>query len=255
MTGWIKISRDIDKHWLWRDAQRLKWWLDLLLMVSWEDDKEVLLDTNLTTVGRGQAVVSLNMLMERWEVSKPTVIKFLNLLEQEQMIRREVLGGRIPMLTIVNYDKYQLNESDMQPKEPKEKPAKEPAKPKKPGKHKYAEFVLLTEAEYQKLVEAYGEEGARWMITKLDNYKAARGTTYKSDYRAILNWVVGEYIKTVQQTRPVNSDKPRISESERMRQMHIEREAEQARLEQQIADSKKNAVSYEEWKRRKQQNN
>lgn len=30
---------------------------------------------------------------------------------------------------------------------------------------------------------------------------------------------------------------------------------ERARLEQQIADSKKNAVSYEEWKRRKQQNN
>lgn len=196
MTGWIKISRDIDKHWLWRDAERLKWWLDLLLMVSWEDDKEVLLDTNLTTVGRGQAVVSLNMLMERWEVSKPTVIKFLNLLEQEQMIRREVLGGRIPMLTIVNYDKYQLNESDiMQPKEPKEKPAKEPAKPKKPGKHKYAEFVLLTEAEYQKLVEAYGEEGAQWMVTKLDNYKAARGMTYKSDYRAILNWVTKQYEK------------------------------------------------------------
>ena len=61
-----------------------------------------------------------------------------------------------------------------------------PKKPTKPTKHKYAEFVLLTEAEYQKLVDAHGEEGAQWMITKLDNYKAARGMTYKSDYRAIL---------------------------------------------------------------------
>lgn len=70
-----------------------------------------------------------------------------------------------------------------------------PKKPTKPSKHKYAEFVLLTEAEYQKLVDAHGEEGAQWMITKLDNYKAARGMTYKSDYRAILNWVIKEYEK------------------------------------------------------------
>ena len=70
-----------------------------------------------------------------------------------------------------------------------------PKKPTKPSKHKYAEFVLLTDVEYQKLVDTYGEEGAQWMVTKLDNYKAARGMTYKSDYRAILNWVTKQYEK------------------------------------------------------------
>ena len=80
---------------------------------------------------------------------------------------------------------------DVEPVAQQEKPKK----PTKPTKHKYAEFVLLTEAEYQKLVDAHGEEGAQWMITKLDNYKAARGMTYKSDYRAILNWVIKEYEK------------------------------------------------------------
>lgn len=75
------------------------------------------------------------------------------------------------------------------------KPPEKPKKPTKPSKHKYAEYVLLTEAEHQKLVDAYGEDGAQWMITKLDNYKAARGMTYKSDYRAILNWVTEEYEK------------------------------------------------------------
>ena len=53
----------------------------------------------------------------------------------------------------------------------------------------------MTESEYNNLVERYSEEGARWMITKLDNYKAARGMVYKSDYRAILNWVVKEWQK------------------------------------------------------------
>lgn len=67
--------------------------------------------------------------------------------------------------------------------------------PKKVPKKMYAENVKMTESEYNNLVERYTEEGARWMITKLDNYKAARGMVYKSDYRAILNWVVKEWQK------------------------------------------------------------
>lgn len=67
--------------------------------------------------------------------------------------------------------------------------------PKKVPKKMYAENVKMTESEYNNLVDRYSEEGARWMITKLDNYKAARGMVYKSDYRAILNWVVKEWQK------------------------------------------------------------
>lgn len=67
--------------------------------------------------------------------------------------------------------------------------------PKKVPKKMYAENVKMTESEYNNLVDKYSEEGARWMITKLDNYKAARGMVYKSDYRAILNWVVKEWQK------------------------------------------------------------
>ena len=67
--------------------------------------------------------------------------------------------------------------------------------PKKVPKKMYAENVKMTESEYNNLVGRYSEEGARWMITKLDNYKAARGMVYKSDYRAILNWVVKEWQK------------------------------------------------------------
>lgn len=82
--------------------------------------------------------------------------------------------------------------------EPEKKP---PTARKPPQKRKYAPLVLLTEDEYNKLASQYGEEGAQWMITKLDNYKAARGMTYKSDYRAILNWVIKEYEKELLQNR------------------------------------------------------
>jgi predicted phage replisome organizer len=58
----------------------------------------------------------------------------------------------------------------------------------------YAEFVTMTEEEYNKLVDKYGEENTQKMIEKLDNYKGASGKKYKSDYRAILNWVVNEVV-------------------------------------------------------------
>mgnify|MGYP006901990299 FL=1 len=35
------------------------------------------------------------------------------------------------------------------------------------------------------------EDRTKRAIEILDNYKGATGKTYKSDYRAILNWVIG----------------------------------------------------------------
>ena len=60
-------------------------------------------------------------------------------------------------------------------------------------KYKYAEFVTLTSDEYAKLCEQFGEDPAKRMIEILDNYKGAKGKRYKSDYRAILAWVVDRY--------------------------------------------------------------
>lgn len=80
-----------------------------------------------------------------------------------------------------------------------EKPPKKAAdKPTEPPKIQYAEFVNMTEAEHQKLVEKYGTERTALFIQKLDNAKGAKGYKYKSDYRAILNWVVTEVEKELQ---------------------------------------------------------
>jgi hypothetical protein len=48
----------------------------------------------------------------------------------------------------------------------------------------------MTLEEYEKLCNTYGEDITKQCITILDNYKGANGKKYKSDYRAILNWVV-----------------------------------------------------------------
>lgn len=74
----------------------------------------------------------------------------------------------------------------------KPKRAKKPAAPK-PPKKQYAELVSMTEAEYAKLIEKYGEAATLRMIEILDNYKGQGNKRYASDYRAILNWVVQRY--------------------------------------------------------------
>lgn len=69
---------------------------------------------------------------------------------------------------------------------------------KKETKTAYRPAVLLTEDEYKKLQTKCGLK-LDDVLDKLENHKQAKGTKYKSDYHAILNWVIDaveqEYIK------------------------------------------------------------
>lgn len=76
-------------------------------------------------------------------------------------------------------------------KESKVKKSKEEkAAEKVDDKVKFADFVRLKQTEYDKLVKEYGKAATEKFIEVLNNYKGANGKTYKSDYLAILNWVV-----------------------------------------------------------------
>ena len=57
-----------------------------------------------------------------------------------------------------------------------------------------ADDVSLTETEYNSLVEKVGsKQAADECIEILSNYKGATGKKYKSDYKAILNWVIDKW--------------------------------------------------------------
>ena len=105
MAGWIKIYREITQHWIFQDAEKFKWWVDLLLMTSHEDYKTVVKD-ELLTLKRGQLKVSLSFLSQRWGRSKEKVLNFLRLLESDNMIQR-VSDRKATIITICNYDSYQ----------------------------------------------------------------------------------------------------------------------------------------------------
>ena len=110
MSGWIKIHREISEHWIFQDAEKFKWWIDLIIMASHEEHKTVI-NGSLAYLQRGQLSVSLSFLSARWSRSKEKVLNFLKLLESDQMITRKS-DRKMTVITICNYDSYQ--DVDMQ---------------------------------------------------------------------------------------------------------------------------------------------
>ena len=105
MTGWISLHRQIRNHWIWDDAEKLKWWLDILLLTNHTDKKSVF-NNEVVLIKRGTFKTSEVKLSERWGVSRNTVRKFLKLLESDEMIVAE----KTPYGTTVkvcNYNDYQ----------------------------------------------------------------------------------------------------------------------------------------------------
>ena len=210
-AGWIKIDRGITEMqgYFGDKFNRPMCWIDLLLLAEWKP-KTLTIRGIKVVLERGQIAISVRELSNRWSLSTPTVQKILKEFVADERITVE-RSNVVNIITVLNYERYQSNAEPQQQdlfsqqvpngQPPKSKP---PSKPK-PTKHKYAPEVLLTEEEYGKLVAEHGEDGAKWMIQKLDDYKASRGTTYKSDYRAILNWVVGEYLKQKQYGKSTNN--------------------------------------------------
>lgn len=73
----------------------------------------------------------------------------------------------------------------------------------KNDKKVYMEFVRLTESEYSKLIEKFGEKGTKDKIENLNNYIGSKGKKYKSHYHTILNWSK----KDAKDTTPTESAK------------------------------------------------
>ena len=104
-SGWIKLNREITKHWIWEDAERLKAWVDLIMLAENTTHKKIWRG-KLTEFKRGDVCLSITELSNRWGWSRNRVRRFLRTLEDEEMISLHVTVNRTT-LTLVNYGKYQ----------------------------------------------------------------------------------------------------------------------------------------------------
>lgn len=105
MSGWIKIHRDIAEHWIFQDAEKFRWWMDMLFLASYENNR-VNVGNRILDVKRGQFLGSLSFFVKRWGVSKERVINFLRLLQSDGMIDKKS-DKNITLITICNYASYQ----------------------------------------------------------------------------------------------------------------------------------------------------
>lgn len=104
-NGWIHLHRKIRDNWVWDDPEKLRAWIDILLMVNHED-KQIHFDGHIITIHKGQRLTSLQKLSERWGWSRNRVDRFLRLLDEAGM----VTTNRTPngtVLTVVNWAFYQ----------------------------------------------------------------------------------------------------------------------------------------------------
>lgn len=113
--GWISLHRSIQDCPIWYGERFSKGqaWVDLLLLAN-HKDKKILFNGEMVTVKRGQYMTSTVKLSEKWGWSRPTVVKFLKLLESDKMITRDSDNTRT-LITIENYEVYQRSDEDLQP--------------------------------------------------------------------------------------------------------------------------------------------
>jgi hypothetical protein len=105
MSGWIKLYRDLNKHWIWDNSDYLKWWLDILLEVNHTDSK-VVIKNKIYECKRGEKLYSLDTWATRWKTNKSKVRRFFELLQKDSMIllKNETQTTR---LIVCKYEDYQ----------------------------------------------------------------------------------------------------------------------------------------------------
>lgn len=106
-NGWIKLHRKICDNWIWEDPEKLRAWIDILLMVNHED-KEIPFNGSVITIRKGEKLTSIEQLADRWHWNRKRVMRFLASLEASNMC----LTKRTPngtTLSVVKWDFYQLD--------------------------------------------------------------------------------------------------------------------------------------------------
>jgi hypothetical protein len=213
MQGWISLHRQLKEHWIWIDNRpfdRRSAWVDLLLSANHKDAK-VTLGNELIEVERGSFITSIRQLCDRWKWSNTKVIAFLELLENDGMILFKS-DKKKTVVTIVKYSEYQeLNDTKTSQKRHKgdtktsqKHTNNNDNNENNVNKKEYAQYVKMTEQEYQALITEYGEQKTKDMIEDLNNWKGGKGKTTKSDYLTIRAWIRKEEKEKKDKPKPKN---------------------------------------------------
>ena len=107
--GWIMLGRSILDSEIWNSSEPFDYrsaWIDLILMVNYEDKQFITRHNEVIDIKRGSTFTSIQHLCDRWRWSKGKVRRYITLLKKLGMI--EFCGSADgTLLTLVNYRKFQ----------------------------------------------------------------------------------------------------------------------------------------------------
>lgn len=110
MKGWIYLHRDVMNHWIWRNSRHFQWWVTLLLIAEWSP-VTLQFGNTIVKVKRGEIATTIRGLAKQFNATTKTVISFLTILEQNEMIIW-TKKPRFTLIKIVNYERYQTASND-----------------------------------------------------------------------------------------------------------------------------------------------
>ena len=125
-VGWLKLHRQIEQNWIWKDPRRAVAWIHFLFRANYEDTT-VLIGNEEKLVPRGSFITSIRKLSDEVPLSYQETRTFLNLLESNAMINATATQ-KLTQITICKYEDYQ----DKQRNPPKK--STQPATTDKEGK-------------------------------------------------------------------------------------------------------------------------
>lgn len=206
MEGYVKVHRKmLENPVVCKDSDYLAVWLYLLLNAT-HKEQPALFKGEKILLKPGQLLTGRVSIAKVFSLSESKVQRILKTFEIEQQIKQQT-SNKNRLITILNWGDYQNSKQQVeQPVNNKRttneqqvntnknvKNEKNERNKRDKNKIEFAEFVTMTQEEYDKLVDRIGERGTKRCIEILDNYKGSIGKKYASDYRAILNWVIARY--------------------------------------------------------------
>ncbi len=199
MQGWLKLHRCLMEKPIFDNPKLLKVFMWCLFKAT-HKPRDVYFGLRKVSLEPGQFITGTYAAAEELNIPGTTVWRHLHTLQDNGTIEIKA-ESKYTVINVVNWGNYQVDdeESGKVMATKRQRNGNETATNKNVKNDKnekktlYAEFVEMTEEQYQKLLERFSEKAVKEMIVILDNYKGASGKKYKDDYRAILNWVVKRY--------------------------------------------------------------
>ena len=105
--GYVSIHREIMDHWIWKGESFSKGqaWVDLILLANYREEKFPY-KGKIVEGKRGTVYRSISWLAERWSWSRDKTRRFLELLQEDQMITIKATKHNTT-ITIINYGLFQ----------------------------------------------------------------------------------------------------------------------------------------------------